>query len=115
MANDRRLAYLSDIVCAIGLTDDFCAGKDIARFKGDLLFRSAVERQFTIIGEAVNQLLQLGCAFEGSISAARQIVGFRNQLIHNYGSIDPDLVWTVIIQDLPALKGECSRLIRRIA
>jgi uncharacterized protein with HEPN domain len=114
MAHDRRLAYLNDIVSAIGLIESFCSGKTVETFKSDLLFRSAVERQLTIIGEAVTKLLQCAPEIEKSISAARQIVGFRNQLIHNYGSLDTDVVWTVIVQDLAPLKQESESLIRGI-
>ena len=31
------------------------------------------------------------------------IAGFRNRIVHAYMDVDPDLVWTVIEDDLPAL------------
>ena len=113
MSNDKRLAYLNDIVSATGLIEEFCSGKTVEVYKADSLLRSAVERQLTIVGEAVTKLLQLDCAMERSISSARKIVGFRNQLIHNYGSIDSDVVWTVIVQDLATLRRECVVLMER--
>jgi uncharacterized protein with HEPN domain len=48
---------------------------------------------------------------ESAIQASRQIVGFRNQLIHNYGSLDYDVVWTVIFQELPILKNDATKLL----
>jgi uncharacterized protein with HEPN domain len=90
------------------LIENFSAGKTAENFKEDILFRSAVERQFTILGEAVAKLLKLDPDLEKPIDSARQIVGFRNQLIHNYGGIDPDLVWTILMDELPKLK-KCSQ------
>jgi len=111
MAHDKRLAYLNDVVASIALLDTFCEGKTVADLKREALFRSAVERQLTIIGEAVTKILKLDPSLESEIQSSRQIVGFRNQLIHNYGSLDYDVVWTVISQELPILKNDATRLL----
>lgn len=34
----------------------------------------------------------------------RQIVGFRNQLVHGYHLIEHDVVWGIIEADLPLLR-----------
>jgi uncharacterized protein with HEPN domain len=34
----------------------------------------------------------------------RRIADFRNRLVHDYLGIDLDLVWKVIVEDLPELK-----------
>ena len=59
MTPDRRLAYLSDIVSAVELIQSFASGKTAEALKEDILLRSGVERQFTIVGEAVSKLLRL--------------------------------------------------------
>ena len=115
MTPDRRLAYLSDIVSAVELIQSFASGKTAEALKEDILLRSGVERQFTIVGEAVSKLLRLDPSLESAIPAARKIVGFRNQLVHNYGSIDPYLVWTVIQQDLGPLQKTASGLLKEFA
>jgi uncharacterized protein with HEPN domain len=33
----------------------------------------------------------------------KQIAGFRNRIVHAYLDIDPDLVWSIVEHDLPAL------------
>jgi len=48
--------YLFDIKQATGLLADFTRGKSFADFQGDPMLRSAVERQFEIIGEALTKL-----------------------------------------------------------
>jgi uncharacterized protein with HEPN domain len=53
MLRDPR-AYLWDAREAAGATLEFVAGKTFEDYAGNRLLRSAVERQFEIIGEALN-------------------------------------------------------------
>lgn len=55
MQRDPR-SYLWDALRAADLIVDFVQGRTLADYEGDVLLRSAVERQFVIIGEALNQL-----------------------------------------------------------
>jgi uncharacterized protein with HEPN domain len=65
--------------------------------------RSAVERQFEIIGEALNQLYKSEPQWAQRIPDLREIVAFRNLLIHGYASINDLTVWRTIETSLPAL------------
>jgi uncharacterized protein with HEPN domain len=49
-------AYLWDALRAAGLPEDFTRGKSFSDYEADDMLKSAVERQFEIIGEALNQL-----------------------------------------------------------
>ncbi|CAL9674825.1 hypothetical protein SUDANB95_07758 [Actinosynnema sp. ALI-1.44] len=55
MRPDPR-AYLWDALHAVELLSQFSAGKSFTDYEADAMLRSAVERQFEIIGEALNQL-----------------------------------------------------------
>ncbi len=71
------------------------------------LIRSSVEREFIIIGEALAALDRASPdAFEG-ITHARRIVDFRNQLTHQYPTVDDAIVWAIIEHDVPVLHREC--------
>jgi uncharacterized protein with HEPN domain len=66
---------------AIDLIEKFTV--DITNFKtyqNDLKTQRAVERQLAIIGEALNKLKKIEPDLE--IENAKQIIGFRNRLIH---------------------------------
>lgn len=73
------------------------------------LLRSAIHMNLSIIGEATNRILKINS--EITISNARQIVGTRNYLIHGYDSLRLEMIWAIIINDLPKLKEEIQNLI----
>lgn len=107
---DRR-GYLWDVSRAAGLIQEFTQGKTFSEYEADVMLRSAVERQFEIIGEALSQAFYNFPELEEEITAGRQIVAFRNRLIHAYASVDPSVVWGVIEEDLPVLRKEVEELL----
>ena len=84
---------------------DMTAGKSLADFDSDRVLRSAVERQFEILGEALRQLDRLDMTLAGSIPDLRQIVAFRNVLIRGYALIDRAHVWRAVQDDVPGLRA----------
>jgi len=66
----------------------FIAGKTFADYLQDEFLRSAVERQFEIVGEALNQLSRVDPATAAAIHELPRVVAFRNILIHGYASVD---------------------------
>lgn len=102
---DQGKKYLSDILRAIELIDDFVSSvSDYNEYSNDFKTQSAVERQLGIIGEAVNKFDKLYPDY--GLSNARKIVGFRNRLIHAYDAVDPSMVWVIIKRHLEPLKQE---------
>ncbi|WP_316768215.1 DUF86 domain-containing protein [Pedobacter frigiditerrae] len=73
-------------------------------YKKDLKTKKAVERNIEIIGEAINRILKEKPDF--SIENARNIVGTRNKIIHSYDNISDEIIWTIIVRELPKLKVE---------
>ncbi|MFA6566671.1 MAG: HepT-like ribonuclease domain-containing protein [Victivallales bacterium] len=103
--------YLYDIHEASGLIEQFVAGKILEEYSADPLLRSGVERQFEIIGEALNQALRVDPDLAQSITDPGLIIAFRNRLIHGYASIADEVVWGVIEKKLPVLHREVEMLL----
>lgn len=102
MQRDPR-TWLWDVREAARAITSFVSGFDAARYAATPLVHSAVERKFEIIGEALNQLSKADPEVASRIPHLRQIVGFRNQLIHGYALVDHETVWEVIVSSLPEL------------
>ena len=109
------LAYLSDIVESCHAIETALRGVDLATYGSNRLIRSAVESEFTIIGEAVGSLTRLDPQATARISHARMIVGFRNQLTHDYAAIDDTTVWAIAVHDVPVLRRECEALLAEVS
>ena len=103
--------YLYDIKQATERLSQFSSGKTFDDYERDVLLRSAVERQFEIIGEALNQLSKLDPECMSEISEYRRVIAFRNILIHGYAEIDNRLVWGLLESKLPTLRNEVEALL----
>lgn len=106
---EKSTKYLYDILEAIKLIADFIGeSKDFNIYNNDKKTQSAVERQLVIIGEALNKFRQ--SELEINIQNDKQIIGFRNRLVHAYDSIDNAIVWAIINVHLEKLKLEIEIL-----
>jgi len=106
-------AYLVDILDACDSIASILDGVDLDTYLGTREKRSAVEREFIIIGEAVAALRREAPELVGDISHARLIVDFRNILTHDYAAIDDETVYELARADLPELRRECEILLSR--
>lgn len=88
-------AYLWDAHRAAELIATFVDGKAWTDYTDDAMLRSAVERQFEIVGEALNRLARVDPDVAAQIEDLPRIVAFRNVLIHGYATIDDAIVWQV--------------------
>ena len=105
----KKLLY--DVRQAAALLTRFTGGKTLDDYADDAMLRSAVERQFEIVGEAMAQLARVDEGAARRISNYRRIISFRNVLIHGYAEVDERLVWNVVESDLPTLIQEIEVLL----
>jgi len=106
--------YIFDINEACELLLQFTAGKTLSDYSADPMLRSAVERQFEVIGEALGQTLHLDPSLSSRISNTGRIIAFRNRLIHGYASIADEIVRGILEANLPTLKEEVATLMREL-
>lgn len=109
MRRDPR-SYLWDALRAADLIVEFVRGRTLVDYESDVLLRSAVERQFVIVGEALSQLSRADAELAGRVPELGEIIGFRNILVHGYAIVDDEQVWHTI-DDLVALRAALRGLI----
>ena len=94
------LKYAWDALDAALRIGRFIGGRTVDDYMTDEMLRSAVERQFEIMGEALGALRKMAPAEAAKIRDLPRIVAFRNVLIHGYDSINDQLVWEAATEDL---------------
>ena len=98
----KDLLYLDDILESVHAILDYIEEMDFEAFTKDRKTYSATIREFEIIGEAVSNL-SIEIKNQHTEIEWQDIKDFRNILIHEYFGVDLELVWGVIINDLPKL------------
>jgi uncharacterized protein with HEPN domain len=89
----------------------FTAGKGFTNYEADDPLRSAVERQFEVVGEALKQLARIDAQVASQLPELPRIVAFRNVLIHGYATVDNRLVWGVIETSLDPVRAMLDSLL----
>lgn len=103
--------YLDDMLQAISEIEmaQERFGRQYEVFESDVIFRKFVERNIEILGEAMNRILKIDPGI--NITSARKIVDTRNYVIHAYDSLKPDILWAIVINHIPRLKAEATKLL----
>ena len=103
--------WLYDILSSINEIESYYIDtpKIFEIYQNDLRTKRAVERNIEIIGEAMNRILKLDS--EIIISNSRKIVDVRNRIIHGYDSVSDDVIWGIVIRNLPVLQREVEELL----
>ena len=103
--------WLYDILSSINEIESYYVDtpKIFEIYQNDLRTKRAVERNIEIIGEAMNRILKLDS--EIVISNSRKIVDVRNRIIHGYDSVSDDVIWGILIRNLPVLQKEVEELL----
>ncbi len=104
--------FLWDAARAADRIAEFVSGRSFEDYIADAMLRSAVERQFEILGEALAQMAKGDAPVAEAIPELARIVAFRNVLIHGYATVDDKLVWGVVEGKLPALRATLDGLLK---
>jgi len=110
--NDKTRKLLFDVLDSGRAIRQWCNGRSYDDYLSDRQFRRAVEREFEVIGEALNRLSGENAAIAAQIPELPRIVAFRNRIIHGYDSVDDATVWGVIEKRLPALINQAETLLK---
>jgi len=108
---DYRSKHLHDLERILNEIGLFTQGRTEAELLVDRALQLILEREFEILGDALNRLIGDDPAAEGEITDARRIIGLRNLLAHGYDAIDHRILWSAVILHTPLLKQEVNRLL----
>jgi uncharacterized protein with HEPN domain len=110
MQRNKILKYLLDIqsiIKDIEKLQEFSENQ-FEQFQSNFIAVRAAERLLEIVGEAVNQIKKIDDSI--TIKNSNEIIGLRNKIVHAYDSIDPALLWGIIVHDIQPLKEDIERL-----
>lgn len=110
--DNRAKKLLFDVLVSGRSIREWSIGRSFSEYESDRQFRRAVEREFEIIGEALNRLAQADPATAARIEGLVRIVSFRNRIIHGYDAVDDATVWGIVEDHLPGLIREVEGLLR---
>jgi uncharacterized protein with HEPN domain len=109
--DNRAKKLLFDVLVSGRSISEWCAGRSFAEYLEDRQLRKAVEREFEVIGEALNRLIRVDSSVAEQIEELNQIVSFRNRIIHGYDAVDDAIVWGIAESHLPRLTARVERLL----
>jgi uncharacterized protein with HEPN domain len=107
---DKKLLF--DVLIACDEVEAFNAGKSYEDYLDDNLLRAGTERKFEIIGEALVRLQRLSPNIAARITDSRNIIAFRNRIIHGYDTVDDTTVYGILQQYVPVLRMEVMGLLQ---
>ena len=87
------------------------AEKSLESYANDRMLGAAIERLLEIVCEASRQIPADAKSSEPNIDWQRMI-DFGNRIRHAYHRIDAEIVWHIVINDLPPLKAFVVQIIR---
>lgn len=90
--------------------------KDVSSYEmvsSEFIF-SLVARELQEIGESAKKLLRKYTVYAESNIEWKEIVAFRNLVVHNYFSVDPDIIFEIVQKEIPLLEENILKLIKKL-
>src|SRR5437588_10509082 len=110
LGDRQRLLHILEAISEI---ETYTSSIDLKSFLANSMMRFACVKQIEIIGEAANYITA-ETKEKFSTMHWGQIIGMQHILVHEYFGMDFDLIWQVIIKDLPILKEKVSSILNSL-
>ena len=110
MVNDRDLTRLLHMLDYSREAMTLVEGRSREELDQDRTLNLALVRLIEIVGEAANRVSDVIQATYPEIPWF-QIVSLRNRLIHGYDSVDFDILWKVLTEELPDLVAALEKIV----
>lgn len=90
--------------------EDMAQGRIRADLDADRMFNLALVRLVEVVGEAASWV-EIDFRILHPQVPWRDIVATRNQLIHGYHQVDPDMIWLIVQRYIPPLIVQLDAII----
>lgn len=97
---------LQDALDAADKIAGWVDGKTFADYKADEYLRSAIERKFEIVSEALRIAAEQDETLRESLPRLGDVIGMRNAIAHGYFNVSNDVVWSAATLFLPNLRQQ---------
>jgi len=104
------LDFVEDILDAMNKAERLVEGVSFTQFEADYRTNFAVVRALEIIGEAAKRLPEDLRKRYPDIPW-RGMSGMRDRIIHGYDNVDLQIVWDVVMRDIPQIKPKIERIL----
>ncbi len=91
---------------------EMAKGRERKHLDEDEMFQLALTRLVELIGEAASHVAQETREEYSQIPWA-SVTGMRHRLIHEYDTVDLDILWDTIKHDLPPLLSNLEKIVER--
>jgi len=113
---ERAQEYLEHILTALERIQRYTAGKSAADFMADTLIQDGVLRNLAILGEAAHRLMNDAPDFVATHTEIplAKIYATRNRVSHGYDQVDLNIVWNLVLFDLPDLNPKIAAALNKL-
>ena len=105
-------SYLEDMLRYSRAALEFSRGRSFGDLEADLQFQMALERAIELVGEAARRVSAEARAAYPTVPWTK-IVAQRNVLAHEYGEVDPALLWGLVKKHLPELVATLESVVAK--
>lgn len=105
------LDFVEDILDAMKKAEILLDGVDYLQFEADFRINFAVVRALEIIGEAAKRLPD-DLRQQYPDIPWKGMAGMRDRIIHGYDNVDLEIVWDVVIKDIPQIKPKIEAILK---
>jgi uncharacterized protein with HEPN domain len=113
MARHSARVWLVDICGEISGIRELIKGADLATFASNWAMKRAVEHALLIVAEAAKHLPSEMKESQPNVPW-QKIHGLGNLLRHEYRSIDPEVLWSIVTEHLDALDRAAAALLEKL-
>jgi uncharacterized protein with HEPN domain len=104
------LDFVEDILDAMDKAEILVEGFTYEEFETDFRTNFAVVRALEILGEATKRL-PMSLREQYPAIPLQGMAGMRDRIIHGYDTVDLQIVWDVVEQDIPALRPRIQQIL----